>query len=59
MSDEEYWFECQDCEGSGSVNVPDGLDESSNVILTCPVCNGSGVVEGDEDDLGSGWKRVR
>ena len=27
---DEYWFECDDCEGTGTVNVPDGHDVSTS-----------------------------
>jgi DnaJ-class molecular chaperone len=50
---DEYWFECPDCEGNGAVGVPD-LEEDPEgrltVEATCPVCNGSGRIEGDSDD---------
>lgn len=58
LADDEFWYRCQDCEGTGEVNVPDGPDESVVVSGTCPVCNGIGVVEGDEDDEQYGWVRV-
>lgn len=47
----EYWFECEDCEGTGSVNVPDGLDKSTSVSAACPGCGGLGSWEGDADDV--------
>ncbi|GLW10102.1 hypothetical protein Misp01_52310 [Microtetraspora sp. NBRC 13810] len=48
---DEYWFECEDCEGTGTVNVPDGLDESTSVSAECPGCGGLGFYEGDADDV--------
>jgi DnaJ-class molecular chaperone len=48
---DEYWFECEDCEGAGAVNVPDGLDESISVSAECPDCGGLGFYEGDADDV--------
>lgn len=50
---DEYWFECDDCEGSGTVRVPDGEygDEGVYVEATCPGCDGRGSVEGDADDV--------
>jgi len=48
---DEYWFECEDCEGTGTVNVPDGLDESTSVSGECPGCGGMGFYEGDGDDV--------
>lgn len=54
---DEYWFECDDCEGTGKVNVPDGEDEGVSVLLTCPGCDGLGVTEGEADDVEpvAGW----
>ena len=50
---DEYWFECDDCEGTGSVSVPDPelWDQGVSNLRTCPGCNGLGYVEGDADDL--------
>ncbi len=46
---DEYWLECEDCEGPGTVNVPDGLDESTSVSAKCAGCGGLGFYEGDAD----------
>jgi DnaJ-class molecular chaperone len=49
---EEYWFECDDCEGTGRVDVPDDEQWDQGVVVeaTCPGCDGLGVVEGEADD---------
>ena len=49
----EYWFECGDCEGSGSVDIPHEEDGGAGVVVvaTCPNCDGSGHIEGDADDV--------
>ena len=56
--DDEYWYLCQDCGGTGAVNVPNGLDESVTVSAQCPVCEGRGINEGDADDESYGGIRV-
>lgn len=33
---DEYWFECEDCEGTGTVNVPDGLMSPPASALSVP-----------------------
>ena len=38
---DEDWYECDDCQGTGT--IPEG---------TCPMCDGTGRLEGDEDDEG-------
>ena len=48
---DEYWFECEDCEGTGTMDGPDGLDESTTVSAACPRCGGLGFYEGDADDV--------
>ncbi|MEU8003204.1 hypothetical protein AB0B66_18765 [Catellatospora sp. NPDC049111] len=50
-SPDEYWFECDECEGDGTVNVPDDEDERYSVSGTCPVCDGLGCIQGDADDV--------
>lgn len=51
---DEYWFECDDCEGTGKVNITDyDADEDGGVsaLSTCPDCDGLGFYEGDADDV--------
>lgn len=50
---EEYWFECDDCEGTGKVNSPcwENGREGISALGTCPGCNGLGFIEGDADDI--------
>lgn len=50
---DEYWFECDDCEGTGEVSVPDEEtgDEGVLVTATCPDCGGLGFYQGDADDV--------
>ncbi|MGW4411782.1 hypothetical protein ACWEJ6_47720 [Nonomuraea sp. NPDC004702] len=48
---DEYRFECEDCEGTGTVDVPDGLDESTSARAEFPSCGGLGFYEGDADDV--------
>lgn len=48
---DEYWFECDDCEGTGKVHVPVGLDENCTELLECPGCGGLGFYEGDANDV--------
>ena len=38
---DEYWFECEDCEGTGSASIGG----------KCPGCEGLGYYEGDADDV--------
>lgn len=45
---DEYWFECEDCEGTGMVHDSDPINST---LGTCPVCGGSGFIEGDETDV--------
>jgi hypothetical protein len=58
---DEYWFECDDCEGTGWVNFPampqePHVDEHGNEEYefwtqgTCPGCDGLGFWEGEADD---------
>lgn len=47
----EYWFECDDCEGTGQVNIPVGLDENVIELCECPGCEGLGFIGGDADDV--------
>ncbi len=53
---DEYWFECPDCEGTREVSFP-GSDDEGNLVEglvdtgVCPNCDGSGVIEGEADDL--------
>ncbi len=51
---DEYWFECDDCEGSGRVSVPDEEDGDEGVYVdgVCPNCGGIGAIEGDASDVG-------
>lgn len=56
--DEEIWFECDDCEGTKEVFVPDGEDENIGSLQKCPGCDGLGMYEGTRDDLPSTSKRV-
>lgn len=53
---DEYWFECDDCEGTGRVSIPDEDEGDDGVYVeaTCPGCDGLGVIEGDADDV-DGW----
>jgi DnaJ-class molecular chaperone len=51
---DEYWFECDDCEGTGQVSFPsvddDGnVEEGVDVTGTCPGCDGTGSFLGDAD----------
>lgn len=55
---EEIWFECDDCEGTAEVFVPDGPDENVGSMRECPGCGGLGMYEGTPDDLPSKSKRV-
>lgn len=53
---DEYWFECDDCEGTGKVNIPyvdeyDNIEEGVSEMVTCPNCDGLGFIEGDADDV--------
>ncbi|MHA7133693.1 hypothetical protein [Oerskovia turbata] len=48
---DEYWFECDDCEGSGQVNVPVDRDERFTELAECPGCGGLGFIGGDADDV--------
>jgi DnaJ-class molecular chaperone len=51
---DEYWFECEHCEGEGQVLVTDfEADEDGrvSVLATCADCAGLGVIEGDADDV--------
>lgn len=59
---DEFWFECDECEGTGKVSIPDpdeDPDEDANgnevyhyyIEAICPVCNGLGFYEGDADDV--------
>lgn len=48
---DEYWFECNDCEGTGEVNIPIGADEHVTELGECPGCGGLGFIEGDADDV--------
>lgn len=48
---DEYWFECNDCEGSGVVQVPIALDVNDTEEGECPTCDGDGFIEGDADDV--------
>lgn len=52
---DEYYFECDDCEGSGKVMAIAGIDEEADEPILeegeCPNCDGLGFVEGDEFDL--------
>nr|WP_053211451.1 GIY-YIG nuclease family protein [Streptomyces antibioticus] len=47
----EYWFRCDDCDGTGTVNVPDGPDESVTAPAQCPDCGGLASIlrEGPSD----------
>ncbi|MFE6967122.1 hypothetical protein ACFVAJ_18560 [Agromyces sp. NPDC057679] len=56
--DDEYWYQCNECEGTGQVNIPVGSDESITSPGTCPNCEGSGVIQGDSDDELYGFIRV-
>lgn len=51
---DEYWFECDDCEGTGTMSVTDyDADEDGRVTVegTCPGCDGFGFIGGDADDV--------
>ena len=60
---DEYWFECEECEGVGKAlypagdGEPEGYDADGEPIFkdwameTCAECNGTGVIEGDADDV--------
>lgn len=51
---DEYWFECDDCGGTGKVSVPDfDADEDGGVSVeaTCGTCGGLGFYEGDAEDV--------
>lgn len=53
---DEYWFECDDCEGGGKVSIPfvdenGDIEEGVSEEVTCPGCDGSGVIEGDADNV--------
>lgn len=45
---EEYWFECDDCEGTGKTYDSHPTDATEG---DCPGCGGLGFIEGDESDL--------
>ena len=47
----EYWFECDDCEGTGQVNFPVGMDENFTEPGECPGCGGLGFYQGDASDV--------
>lgn len=52
-SPDEYWFECDDCEGTGQASITlqeaaEGIGE--NGPIDCGNCDGSGHYAGDEDD---------
>jgi DnaJ-class molecular chaperone len=48
---DEYWFECDDCEGTGKVSILVTANESVHELLRCPGCDGLGSIEGDADDV--------
>ncbi|TAJ49455.1 MAG: hypothetical protein EPO52_04075 [Herbiconiux sp.] len=52
----EYWAVCDDCDGTGSVNVVVlNDDESFNELITeagtCPACDGVSFIEAEADDF--------
>lgn len=52
----ECWAVCDDCDGSGSVEVvvlnDDGsFDEAITEAGTCPACDGLGLIEAEADDF--------
>jgi DnaJ-class molecular chaperone len=47
---DEYWFECDDCAGTGKFNAPVGMNENIRQLMECPGCGGLGFIGGDEDD---------
>lgn len=47
---DEYWFECDNCEGTGQANYQ--VDEEGNTVPdTCADCSGLGFIGGDADDV--------
>lgn len=53
---DEYWFECDDCEGTGVMNFPvtdeeGNLEEGVSEPGTCPGCDGLGFIGGDASDV--------
>lgn len=51
-SPDEYWFECNDCTGTGVVEFRVSIEnEDDTEEGTCPNCDGDGFIEGEEADL--------
>lgn len=50
---DEIWIECEDCEGTKTVDIPDEEDETLTVVAQCPGCDGLGFYAGDADDVDS------
>ena len=59
---DEIWIECGECEGSGTVSIPDDgqepmEDADGNEVYEyvhdaeCPDCGGLGYYAGDPDDV--------
>lgn len=64
---DEVWYRCPDCNGEGTVELPDfensiDLDDPDMVDAQCGECGGSGRIEGDVNDVdlakSLGWVRV-
>ncbi|TFD63730.1 hypothetical protein [Cryobacterium sp. Hb1] len=48
---DEYWFECDGCEGSGKVDIRVSWDEQVTEPGECPAYGGLGFIEGDAGDV--------
>lgn len=54
VDDDEYWYKCTDCDGGGTVTIPD----EPPVEAECPGCEGLGVIQGEADDEKYGFVQV-
>jgi DnaJ-class molecular chaperone len=56
--EDEYWYQCKDCEGTGAISVATDASQRTFVQAECPGCGGSGYFEGEAGAERYGYIRV-
>lgn len=56
--EDEYWYRCKDCDGTGVTSVPTGPSQRTFAQGECADCGGLGFFEGEAGSERYGYIRV-
>lgn len=56
--EDEFWYRCNDCEGTGSISVATDASQRTYVLAQCPDCDGLGFFQGEAGAEKYGFVRI-